>query len=307
MFLKGYTSAGFAEKVYHIHVRYPGDWDEMYFRDYLILHPEAAAAYATLKRQLQEQFAYDRDGYTDAKGAFIKDVTKRAREALEKMADFFAARVDMYDNYMLQNVEGAAEAYAELAKHIPAGTQTLLDLGCGTGLELAEIFRLHPHIHVTGIDLTQAMLDKLSEKYKDKSVVLICASYLSYDFGTAIYDGVISFETMHHLTHEEKIGLYKNIHRALKPGSKYIECDYMVDTQEEEDYGFDVSRSRRAENAVPEDECYHIDTPCTMDNQIKLFLQAGFVRAEKVWRKGATTIIVADKEGDKAQMGNGDG
>ena len=35
MFLKGYLSDGFAEKVYHIHVVRPGDWDErLLFKDY---------------------------------------------------------------------------------------------------------------------------------------------------------------------------------------------------------------------------------------------------------------------------------
>ena len=42
MIIKGYTETGFADKVFHIHVRNPGDWDELYFRDYLIAHPEAA-------------------------------------------------------------------------------------------------------------------------------------------------------------------------------------------------------------------------------------------------------------------------
>ena len=59
-------------------------------------------------------------------------------------------------------------------------TQTLLDLGCGTGLELEEIFRIHPDIKVIGIDLTQPMLDKLSEKYRSKNVMIIRASYLDY-------------------------------------------------------------------------------------------------------------------------------
>lgn len=80
MFLKGYTSTGFAEKVYHIHVRYPGDWDELYFRNYLIAHPETAAEYATLKAKLHKDFEYDRDGYTDAKSAFIRAVTEKARK-----------------------------------------------------------------------------------------------------------------------------------------------------------------------------------------------------------------------------------
>jgi GrpB-like predicted nucleotidyltransferase (UPF0157 family) len=83
MFLKGYLPDGFAEKVYHIHVRYPGDWDELYFRDYLIAHPETAAEYATLKVKLHKDFEYDRDGYTDAKGEFIRAVTEKAREELK--------------------------------------------------------------------------------------------------------------------------------------------------------------------------------------------------------------------------------
>jgi len=31
MFMKGYTTQGFEEQVYHVHVRYSGDWDELYF------------------------------------------------------------------------------------------------------------------------------------------------------------------------------------------------------------------------------------------------------------------------------------
>jgi GrpB-like predicted nucleotidyltransferase (UPF0157 family) len=80
MFLKGYLPDGFAEKVYHIHVRYLGDPDEFYFRDYLIAHPDAAAEYAGLKHRLFQNYEHDRDGYTAAKGAFIKEVTKQAKE-----------------------------------------------------------------------------------------------------------------------------------------------------------------------------------------------------------------------------------
>jgi len=80
MFVKGYTERGFAEKVYHIHVRYAGEWDELLFRDYLIAYPETAAEYAALKRSLLVKFEYDRDGYTAAKGAFIREYTARARQ-----------------------------------------------------------------------------------------------------------------------------------------------------------------------------------------------------------------------------------
>lgn len=80
MFIKGYLSDGFADKVFHIHVRHPKDWDELYFRDYLIAHPETASEYAALKCRLFKDFEHNRDGYTIAKGEFIKEITKKARE-----------------------------------------------------------------------------------------------------------------------------------------------------------------------------------------------------------------------------------
>ena len=78
-FNKGYTPDGFAEKVFHLHVRRAGDWDELYFRDYLRENPSVAAKYALLKRELKEKFERNRDGYTAAKTDFIKEMTARAR------------------------------------------------------------------------------------------------------------------------------------------------------------------------------------------------------------------------------------
>jgi GrpB-like predicted nucleotidyltransferase (UPF0157 family) len=83
MFMKGYTLSGFEYPVYHVHVRYPGDWDEVYFRDYLRSHPEAVKEYSALKQKLKEKFEHDRDGYTEAKTDFIKRITKLARKEHE--------------------------------------------------------------------------------------------------------------------------------------------------------------------------------------------------------------------------------
>jgi len=83
MFMKGYTTRGFEGQVYHIHIRYAGDWDELYFRDYLKDHPEAANEYGCLKQQLLTQYKHDRDGYTEAKGEFIRQITSLARKLYE--------------------------------------------------------------------------------------------------------------------------------------------------------------------------------------------------------------------------------
>ena len=77
---KGYTKYGFAEKVYHLHVRYYDDWNELYFRDYLREHKDVADEYAKLKLGLWKKYEHDRDGYTDAKSEFVLKVTEKARK-----------------------------------------------------------------------------------------------------------------------------------------------------------------------------------------------------------------------------------
>ena len=79
MFVKGYTLDGFKGQVYHIHVRYHGDWDELYFRDYLKLHPMIAREYGELKARLAEEYRNNREAYTEKKTAFIIRITGQAR------------------------------------------------------------------------------------------------------------------------------------------------------------------------------------------------------------------------------------
>lgn len=80
-FHKGYTVLGFAEQVFHLHVRYPHDWDELYFRDYLLTHEDACCQYANLKKKLARKYRRDRDAYTQEKTAFITEITNKSRKA----------------------------------------------------------------------------------------------------------------------------------------------------------------------------------------------------------------------------------
>lgn len=76
---KGYTESGFSERVFHIHLRIYGDNDELYFRDYLIAHPDVASAYERLKISLWKKFEHNRDAYTEMKTDFIDKYTKLAK------------------------------------------------------------------------------------------------------------------------------------------------------------------------------------------------------------------------------------
>lgn len=67
----------------HIHVRKTGSWGEQFallFRDYMRVHPEKAAEYALLKRDLAERYRDERHAYTEAKNPFIWSVMHRATD-----------------------------------------------------------------------------------------------------------------------------------------------------------------------------------------------------------------------------------
>jgi tRNA (cmo5U34)-methyltransferase len=213
---------------------------------------------------------------------------------LEEMGSFFNARIEGYEEHMLR--EGN-EGYVETAKLIPTTRGLkLLDLGCGTGLELDEIFKVNPTVQVMGIDLAEKLLEKLSQKQaaRKSQLNLVLADYFEYDFGKNKFDVALSVQTLHHFSYEEKIGLYKRIYISLKPSGFYIEADYMAPTQEFEDFRFAENKRIRAEQGVNEG-FYHYDTPCTVENQTGMLKKAGFSSVEKIGQYGIDVILVARK------------
>lgn len=75
---KGYTEKGFAERVFHMHVKAFGDNKEVVFSNYMNGHPDEAREYERLKLSLLPRFKNDRDGYTEAKTAFCNEIYKKA-------------------------------------------------------------------------------------------------------------------------------------------------------------------------------------------------------------------------------------
>lgn len=93
-FNQGYTEQGFAQRVFHLHLRLTGDNDELYFRDYLNAHPEAAREYEALKLKLWKEYEHDRDEYTRQKTGLVRKYTE-----LGKMADSMKQREETIKAY----------------------------------------------------------------------------------------------------------------------------------------------------------------------------------------------------------------
>lgn len=215
---------------------------------------------------------------------------------LERMSDFFENRLDGYDEHMMNNIESAAEFYPFTAKELPTAERShILDLGCGTGLELEQYYVLCPSAKVTGIDLSKGMLAALKEKFADKDIILICDSYFDVPFGEDIYDAAVSVESLHHFTKEEKIPLYAKLYRALKEGGYFILTDYFSLSEEEEKMHRQNLIALKAEQGITDGEFYHYDTPLTVENETEALMAAGFSVVKVLCHWGATYTLKAVK------------
>jgi len=214
----------------------------------------------------------------------------------EAMADFFDRRAASYDEHMRRSVAEFDEFYRSVAEAIARTKEptAILDLGCGTGLELGFIFDRAPNCRITAVDLSSETLAKLSEKHAEKAgqITLVQASFLEFSIGQGRWDYIVSVMAMHHLTSEEKLHLYRSIYEGLKPGGFYIEGDYVVTKGEEEELFKRYAEFRRMHPEVA-NGAYHIDIPLCLETQLRLLFSAGFPKAEIRWKGEQAAVFVA--------------
>ena len=197
---------------------------------------------------------------------------------------------------MRGDVANAKELYAFTAQALPAKEGCkLLDLGCGTGLELEFYFPLCPTAQVTGIDLSQGMLSRLGEKFPEKDLTLLQGSYFDVPLGENCFDAAVSVESLHHFTKEEKIPLYAKVRAALKEGGYFLLTDYFSLSEEEERRRRETLLALKKAQGLGDDQFYHYDTPLTVGHEAEALEGAGFSRVEIVNQWGPTYAIRAVK------------
>lgn len=212
---------------------------------------------------------------------------------LEKMGEFFDRRLEGYEEHQLHEIDYAGEFYPFTAGLLPdAPGSRILDLGCGTGLELGFYFQRCPTARVTGIDLAPGMLERLREKFRDRDVTLICGSYFDVPF-PGEQDGAVSVESLHHFTKDEKLPLYRKLFQALKPGASFFLTDYFAPSEEAERNLRRELLRLRAEQGIEDGEFYHFDTPLTVEHETEALREAGFSGVEILGRWDNTIALRA--------------
>lgn len=215
---------------------------------------------------------------------------------LEKMEDFFSARLAGYDEHMMRDIIGATEFYPFTASLLPQKPGAkVLDLGCGTGLELEEYFMRNPQAVVTGIDLSKEMLDSLEAKLSNQNITLIQGSYFDEPFGENVYDAAVSVESLHHFPADMKLELYRKLYLSLTKERLFVLTDYFAESKKLESEYFYHLKMLKQEQGLPDDEFYHYDTPLTVEHEMEVLSHAGFSSVNIIKSWGATFTLVAKK------------
>jgi len=214
----------------------------------------------------------------------------------EGMAEFFDARQAGYEEHMAETVADFDRFYESIADPIPETNDALqiLDVGCGTGLELHAVLSRAPNAVITGIDLSAGMLGRLRRTFVERldQLHLIEGSYLDAPLSDSLYDFAMAVMTLHHLLPARKTELYRRIRRALKPDGAYIEGDWVVSPGEERRYLSEYHERVRGLPAADKG-AYHIDVPLSMETQKSLLLDAGFSGVRVIWHAAGSMVCVA--------------
>jgi SAM-dependent methyltransferase len=146
------------------------------------------------------------------------------------MSVFNSLYAGQYDQlYAGKNYLGECDLIEAAVKRYAMGTPaTLVDIGCGTGNHAIELARRG--YKVTGVDLSQSMIEHAAEKSASLNSEVrpawLCGDACDFDAGTTFDLGIMMFAVIGYLTTNEDVlkGL-RNIRRQLKPGALFI-CDF---------------------------------------------------------------------------------
>ena len=235
---------------------------------------------------VEEEFLRRREQIRIAPGPSGDDVKDWMQDGVEELFGFFNSTADIWDRKF--GVELDDPFYNAVAERIPQTDQAIdiLDLGCGTGIQLEFVFSRAPNARVTAVDRAPNMLGQLETKFREKvsQLRLVEGSVLEIPFGNQEYDYAISVLTMPHFLPDQKVSVYRKVREALRSEGAYIEGDQSDAPGGEEDTLYWFNRWIAKLPGGDQGE-WNFDISLPVEMQTRLLLQSGFSEVQVAWNE----------------------
>ena len=184
------------------------------------------------------------------------------------------------------------EGEAALLEEVPKDSTRILDLGCGDGRLLGLLLLHCPSATGVGLDFSPLMLERLREKFGSDERVRIVEHDLDRhlpDMG--MFDVVSSCFAIHHLTHDRKRELYREVWNCLQPGGVFCNLEH-VDSPSQRIH----ERFLDAIGIAPEDEDPS-NKLLDVETQLNWLREIGFQDVDCFWKWRELALLVGRKAG----------
>jgi tRNA (cmo5U34)-methyltransferase len=117
--------------------------------------------------------------------------------------------------------------------HALPDVQRVLDVGSGSGLLSKVVLQRYPAAKTVLVDFSEPMLAAAREQFTEQQATiynrdLTTSAWQDAAQPHAPFDVVVSGYAIHHLTHERKQALYREIYALLKPGGVFINVEHIA-------------------------------------------------------------------------------
>jgi len=175
-----------------------------------------------------------------------------------------------------------------LAEILPPAPSSVLDLGCGDGRLAGLVLAARPSVtSVVAVDRSEPMLAAARARFAGDARVFLSARDLAVPI-TALgsFDVIVSGFAIHHLEHDRKQALFREIASALRPGGLFANLEVVECASEE--------LQRRFYDAIRRPDGDPEDRLAAVEPQLAWMRAAGLRNVDCVWRWRGFALLAGE-------------
>jgi tRNA (cmo5U34)-methyltransferase len=182
------------------------------------------------------------------------------------------------------------EGEAALLEFVPVDARRILDLGSGGGRLLGLVKAVRPGAEFVALDFSPAMLDALGKRFAGDGGV----SIVRHDFAGGLpsmghFDAVVSSFAIHHVTHERKRSLYKEVFALLSPRGVFANLEHVASPSVNLHRAFLEKLGVAPEQEDPSNKLLDLE------KQLRWLREIGFADVDCHWKWRELALLVGVK------------
>jgi tRNA (cmo5U34)-methyltransferase len=182
------------------------------------------------------------------------------------------------------------EGEATLLEFLPGRVGRFLDLGSGGGRLLGLVKAAQPNAEAVAVDFSAAMLEVLRDAHRTDANI----SIVEHDLSSPLpelgkFDAVVSSFAIHHVTHERKRSLYREIFEVINPGGVFLNLEHVASATARLHEGFLAQLDLTPETEDPSNKLLDLEL------QLDWLREIGFIDVDCHWKWRELALMAGAK------------